>query len=198
MKKEFLFDLIQRVRDLTGISAPVIVGSQSLFASTEDVPKIVRESVECDFLLATESIEAMRIVNETLGILSPFARASGYFADGLGLATVVLVPGWEDRLQPLRDESGNVIARCLDVPDVAVSKLMAGRDKDFTFIITLLEGRLMEFSTLIERAALIQETASSGALLPRLQKLLDHLRRHRAVNDLKPLLDLINHLSSQP
>jgi hypothetical protein len=195
VKKEFLFDLIQRVRDMTGIAEPVIVGSQSLFASTEDVPKIVRDSIECDFLLAQASIEAMQVVNQNLGILSPFAKAAGYYADGLGLATVVLVPGWEERLQPLTDETGQVVARCLEAHDVAVSKLMAGRDKDFTFIIELLAGRLITLPTLVERAALIQETASAGALSPRLQKLLGHLSHQRVVNDLTPLHDLIKQLA---
>ncbi len=193
-----MFDLIRRVRDLTGIAAPVIVGSQSLFATTENVPKIVRESIECDFLLAQEGISAMTTVNKELGILSPFARSSGYYADGLGLATVVLVPGWEDRLQPLEDEKGQVVARCLEVHDVAVSKLMAGRDKDFTFIAALFDDGLISLPALVERAALIQETASSGALLPRLQKLLGHLRHHRVVNDLSPLSNLISRLASQP
>jgi len=87
-----LLDLIQRVSELTGITAPVIVGSQSLFAVTENVPAIVKDSVECDFLLASGGIQAIQIVNETLGILSPFSTAHGYFADGLGLATVVWRP----------------------------------------------------------------------------------------------------------
>jgi hypothetical protein len=107
VKKEYLIDLIHRVRALTGVSEPVIVGSQSLYAATEDVPVMVKDCIECDFLLATARIEAMRIVNQELGILSDFSRANGYFADGLGLATVVLVPGWEQRLQAFKDQQDN-------------------------------------------------------------------------------------------
>ena len=196
MKKEYLLDLIQRVSELTGIVAPVIVGSQSLFAVTENVPAIVKDSVECDFLLASGGIQAIQIVNETLGILSPFSVAHGYFADGLGLATVVLTPGWKDRLLSLADEHGQVVAHCLEPHDAAVSKLMAGREKDFIFILTLLDSRLITLATLIERAALIQDTASAGALLPRLKKLLDHLRGHYRNQELQPLLELISQLSS--
>jgi hypothetical protein len=94
-----LLDLIRRVTELTGVAEPVIVSSQSLYAATDRVPAIVRDSVECDFLLAGAGIEAIRGVNETLGILSPFSADHGYYADGLGLATVVLAPGWKDRIR---------------------------------------------------------------------------------------------------
>ena len=195
MKKEHLLDLIHRVRELTKIEAPVIVGSHSLFAITDQVPSIVSQSFEADFLLGMDSITAMQRVNAELGVTSDFYDLHGYHADALGLATVVLVPGWEERLQPLQDESGQVIARCLELHDVAVSKLMAGRDKDFSFIAALLDRRLIALVTLTERAALIQETAAADALRPRLGKLLDHLRQHRTVNDVTPLLKLISHLN---
>jgi hypothetical protein len=174
MKKEHLLSLIQQVRDLTGIEAPIIVGSQSLFAFTDIVPAMVRDSIECDFLLGVESIEAMTAVNKTYGVTSQFARLSGYYADGLGLATVVLTPGWQERLQPMADENCQVIARCLDLHDAAVSKLMAGRDKDWPFIKALLDGRLITLPTLAERAALIRDTVHENALLPRLNKLIEY------------------------
>lgn len=192
-----MLDLIERVSNLTGIAEPIIVGSQSLFAITKDVPSIIRDSIECDFLLAPSDIQAMQIVNEELGILSSFARESGYYADGLGLATVVLVQGWKDRLQPLKDENGKTVAQCLEPHDAAVSKLMAGREKDFEFITALLDSQLISLETLIERAALIQETASSGALLPRLNKLHEHLRKHISHKEPEPLLKLIAQLKTQ-
>lgn len=122
MKKWQLLDLIRRVHELTNINEPVIVGSQSLFAVTDQVPPIVARSVEADFLIAQHGIEARNKVGDELGITSGFYEVHGYYADPLGLATVVLVPGWEARLQPLADETGTVIARCLELHDVAVSK----------------------------------------------------------------------------
>jgi hypothetical protein len=49
-----------------------------------------------------------------------FYGSYGYHADGLGLATVVLVPGWKDRLQLLKDENGKTVAQCLEPHDTAV------------------------------------------------------------------------------
>lgn len=194
MRKELLFDLVRRVSELTGVEKPVIVGSQSLYAATEHIPSIVRDSHECDFMLAEAGIEAIQAVNHHLGILSSFSRSNGYFADGLGLATVVLVPGWKDRLIPLKDENGETVAECLEPNDTAVSKLMAGRDKDHVFLNEILAGRLITLESLVERAALIQQTVHEDALLPRLQKLFDYLRKERAVTDLRPLSELISRL----
>lgn len=194
MRKELLFDLIGHVSELTGVETPIIVGSQTLYAVTEFVPSIVRNSVECDFMLAEAGIEAIQAVNHHLGILSSFSREKGYFADGLGLATVVLTPGWKDRLVPLDNDDGKTVALCLELHDTAVSKLMAGRDKDLVFLNEILASRLIFVETLAERAALILETAHEGALLPRLQKLFDYLRQQRTIADLKPLSDLINRL----
>jgi hypothetical protein len=115
----------------------------------------------------------------------------------LGFATVVLVPGWEDRLKQLKDNDGKIVAQCLEPHDAAVSKLMAGRDKDFQFISALLSSQLISLETLIERAALIQETASAVALLPRLNKLLEHLRAHITIEEFEPLLKLISRLKAQ-
>lgn len=196
MRKEAFFDLIQRVKDVTGLSEPVIVGSHCIYAVTDFVPDIVARSVEADFLLGPFGIELMQKVNQELGITSVFFKQSGYYADGLGLATVVLVPGWESRLQLLEDKAGQVVARCLDLHDVAVSKMMAGRDKDMIFLSAVLDRSMISIPTLAERAALIRETASEGALLPRLEKLFNHLRPQRSTYDLAPLTNLINQLKS--
>lgn len=195
MRKEPFFDLIRRVSELTGIEAPIIVGSHTIYVLTEQVPSIVRESIEADFLLAEGGIEAIRSVNNELGHTSDFFDESGYYADGLGLATVVLVPGWQERLQPFKDETGCVVARCLELHDTAVSKLMAGRDKDHVFLNEILASRLISLETLTERAELILETAHEDALLPRLQKLFDYLRKQQTVTDLRPLSELISRLS---
>ncbi|HZF41333.1 MAG TPA: hypothetical protein VE715_21095, partial [Blastocatellia bacterium] len=76
--------------EITGIAAPIIVGSQSLYAFMDNVPELVRQSVECDFLLASAEAHAFRQVIEEIGFASDFQAQTGYYADALGLATVVL------------------------------------------------------------------------------------------------------------
>jgi hypothetical protein len=55
MRKQAFVDLIQRVRAITGTTELVIVGSHCLYAVTENVPDLVKQSVEADFLLGPGS-----------------------------------------------------------------------------------------------------------------------------------------------
>ncbi len=196
MKRWQFFDLIRRVSELTKITEPVIVGSHSLFAVTDFVPEIVARSVEADFLLGPHGHEMIEMVRDNLGHLSDFYEKHGYFADPLGMAVVTLAPGWQDRLQPLKDDNGQVVAKCLELHDLAVSKLIAGREKDLIFLCDLLDSRMILMEPLMKRAETIKETAFEGALLPRLERFLNHLRSERSAHDLAPLIKLIHQLKS--
>ena len=77
MQKPYLLDLIQRVKELTGIELPIIVGSQSMFAATDDVPSIVKQSLEADFLIGQEGTEPRQRVNAELGVTSNFYDLHG-------------------------------------------------------------------------------------------------------------------------
>ncbi|MEJ7712933.1 MAG: DUF6036 family nucleotidyltransferase [Pyrinomonadaceae bacterium] len=110
-------------------------------------------------------------MTEEIGLASVFREINGYYADALGLATVVLPTGWQERLLPLTDADGKLRAYCLETHDACVSKLMAGREKDFAFILDLLSRQLISVETLAERAHLISEMPQKEALLPRLENL---------------------------
>lgn len=196
MNKEQLLDLAERIKLVAGVELPVIVGSQSLYAITSQVPDIVKRSVECDFLLLAVGPPAFRAVIEQIGFASSFQETHGYYADAVGLATVVLPTGWQERLVPLTDESGNLHAYCLEVYDTCVSKLMAGREKDFTFIKELLARGLTDMETLIARAELVKDMPQSDALLPRLERLESHLKAASASYNLHPLQQLVARLRS--
>ena len=198
MNKEQLLDLTERVKLVAGVELPVIVGSQSLYAVTSQVPDSVRRSVECDFLLLAAGPPAFRAVIEQIGFASSFQETHGYYADAVGLATVVLPAGWQERLVPLTDEAGKTHAYCLEVHDTCVSKLMAGREKDFTFIKELLDRGLADIDAFTSRAGTMRDTPQSAALLPRLERLVDYLKSARSSLDLGPLQRLVADLRSHP
>lgn len=194
MNREQLLDLTERVRLVAGVDLPVIVGSQSLYGVTPHVPDIVKRSVECDFLLLAAGPPAFRAVIEQIGFASSFQETHGYYADAVGLATVVLPTGWQERLVPLADEAGNLHAYCLEVHDTCVSKLMAGREKDFAFIKELLDRGLVDMETLIARAALVADMPQSDALVPRLERLEAYLKAARPAHDVRPVQHLLSRL----
>ncbi len=198
MRKEQVLDLVERVRDLTGNEVPVIVGSQALYGVTETVPEDVARSVECDFLLLTVNASAFRTVREEIGLFSPFQRQTGYHADPLGLATVVLPTGWQERLVALSDSHGDPRAYCLELYDTCVSKLIAGREKDFAFIKELLARGLADMEIFMARAELVADMPQSGALVPRLEKLETYLKAARPAHDVRPVQQLLARLRSRP
>jgi len=197
VNKEQLLDLTERVKLVAGVELPVIVGSQSLYAVTSNVPDNVRCSVECDFLLLAAGPPIFRAVIEQIGFASSFQETHGYYADAVGLATVVLPAGWQERLVPLTDEAGKTHAYCLEIHDTCVSKLIAGREKDFTFIKELLNRGLADMVTFLSRAETILSMPQSAALLPRLERLLGYLKSDRFSPDLSQLRQLIADLRSQ-
>ena len=194
MNKEQLLDLTERVKIVAGVKLPVIVGSQSLYGVTPHVPDIVKRSVECDYLLLSAGPPAFRAVIEQIGFASSFQETHGYYADAVGLATVVLPTGWQERLVPLADAAGNLRAYCLEVHDTCVSKLMAGREKDFAFIKELLDRGLVDMNTLIARAELVADMPQSDALSPRLEKLEVYLKATRPSHDVRPVQQLLSRL----
>ena len=100
MRKSDLIRLIGEYRRLSGEDLPTIVGSQALHAVVEILPEVARKSVECDFLLSVGNFGKRAEIDEKLGVFSDFQVETGFYADALGLATVVLPDGWEKRLKP--------------------------------------------------------------------------------------------------
>ena len=93
---------------------------------------------------------------------------------------------------PLADEAGYLRAYCLEVHDTCVSKLMAGREKDFAFIKELLDRGLVDIETFIARAELIEDMPQSDALSPRLEKLEAYLKSSRPAHDMRPVQHLLS------
>lgn len=176
MRRLQLFRLIAAVRTITADELPVIVGSQSIHAITEHLPEIALQSVECDFLLI-ESADKRARVNDEFGVFSDYQRDEGFYADALGLATAILPKGWQTRLKPLRNDEGELIANCVDVHDVAVSKLVAGREKDFEFISDIFSRQLINTTEFLARIELVLTQVENDTIANRLSKLLVAMRR---------------------
>jgi predicted DNA-binding protein len=123
-------------------------------------------------------------------------RRNGYYADAVGLATVVLPTGWQERLVSLADEAGILRAYCLEVHDTCVSKLMAGRENDLAFIKEFLERGLVEMETFTARAELVADMPQGDALSPRLEKLETYHKAARHAHDMRPLQQLLKRLRS--
>lgn len=188
MLRSDLIKLINDFREASGDDPPVIVGSQSFYAFTDTIPEIARKSVECDFMLSSSNFSKRPQIDLSLGILSRYREENGFFADALGLASVTLPEGWQDRLVPYRDDSGNVVALCADRHDVAVSKFIAGREKDLEFLTSAIASSLIDCPSLLERLKLAFKKVENDVIPDRIDRFIKHLESTRSNYDLIYLL----------
>ncbi len=91
------------------------------------------------------------------------------------MATVGLPTDWRERLQPLLDEEGEVIAYCAEIHDIAVSKLIAGREKDFQFLKDVFWLEIISVEEFIGRLRIVESMPQSAVLTDRLEKLEKYL-----------------------
>jgi hypothetical protein len=121
----------------------VVIGSQALLASCPDAPEALLRSVEVDCYPLEEPARA-DLIDGSIGELSPFHEAFGYYAHGVGPETAALPAGWMARAVRLETEhTGGTVGLCLAPADLAVSKLLAGREKDVAFVREMLRAGLV-------------------------------------------------------
>ena len=85
-----------------------------------------------------------------------FHQTFGYYAQGVVARTAVLPKGWKDRL--VRFESpgtSGIVALCLELHDLWISKAVANRQKDIEFCRALLEIGVVDPVELRARLGLV-------------------------------------------
>ncbi|MEX1118096.1 MAG: DUF6036 family nucleotidyltransferase [Terrimicrobiaceae bacterium] len=130
----------------------VIIGSQSLLGSHPGIshPALTSSMEAGVFPLPDPSLAIL--IDGAIGERSIFHETFGYYAHGVGMETAVLPEGWRERLVPIKNENtrGNT-GWCLDPHDLAVSKLVAGREKDLSFLRGMTELGLLDPAVVVLR-----------------------------------------------
>ncbi len=107
-----------------------VIGTQAVHAYCPQPPAEVLISQECD-LYPKNRPETALLLDQALGRASAFARQHGFYIDVVTPEIATLPHGWRSRLKTLR--VGKTTAFCLEVHDLIISKLAAGRLKDLEF-----------------------------------------------------------------
>lgn len=129
----------------------VIVGSQSILGAYPDAPDELLVSIEAD-VFPKDHPEDSILIDGAIGERSIFHETFGYYAHGVDETTAVLPDGWRERLVRIENENTRgAIGWCLDPHDLAVSKLIAGREKDLSFVASLLSHQLAAAEVIHER-----------------------------------------------
>ncbi|MBI4260435.1 MAG: hypothetical protein HY658_07700 [Actinobacteria bacterium] len=164
MKRSQLAHILRAAYVITRDPNMLVIGSQSILGSftEEELPTDATRSIEADVAFLDDPDEKKSdLVDGGIGEESRFHQTFGTYGQGVSISTATLPAGWEDRLIPFDDpEAGDSRARCLEPHDLVVSKLVAGREKDFEFARALLDARLVRAETLLERAELLPPPVS--------------------------------------
>jgi hypothetical protein len=97
-------------------------------------------------------------IDGALGDGSQFEATFGYYAHGVEPETAKAPAGWQERLvrvdvKPRLLSKRNPVAWCLEIHDLVLSKLAAGRERDWEFARAALTAGLVDSDDLLRRAA---------------------------------------------
>lgn len=129
----------------------VVIGSQAILGQFPDAPPELLVSIEVD-LYPRSAPERSDLLDGAIGELSMFHQTFGYYAHGVDSTTATLPAGWEGRLVRVENpNTGGAVGWCLEVHDLAASKLVAGRAQDLRFLRILLTEQMVDRSVLADR-----------------------------------------------
>lgn len=143
MNREQLEHVIRAAAAISGEKTIVIIGSQAILGTYPEAPASLLTSMEVD-AFPEQAPEKSDIIDGTIGELSPFHDTYGYYAHGVSPETAQLPSGWRSRVVSIQTPATyGSVGLCLSPADLAVSKLLAGRDKDVAFVRGMVAERLV-------------------------------------------------------
>jgi len=151
MRRHQLEHIIRAASGITGASEFVIVGSQAVLGQFPQAPDELLISIEANVFSLRDPADN-DLIDGSIGEGSPFHQTFGYYAHGVSQETAIVPDGWRERLIPLHNQNtGGGTGLCLEIHDLAVSKLVPGREKDIAFLSGLLRHRLVHVPLIRER-----------------------------------------------
>jgi hypothetical protein len=131
----------------------IVIGSQAVLGQFPEAPEALRVSIEAD-VYPRYAPEKADLIDGAIGELSAFHQTFGYYAHGVDETTATLPKGWDQRLVPICSQNtGGATGWCLEIHDLALSKLVAGRERDLEFVQVLLREGLADPAVLRDRVA---------------------------------------------
>ncbi len=147
--------LIAAASEVAGEDELVVIGSQAILGSYANAPVELLMSMEADVYprLAPEKVA---LIDEALGDGSSFHATFGFYAHGVGPTTAQAPSGWQARLvrveiPPRSGSERHPVALCLEIHDLVLAKLAAGRDRDWEFARVCIGSGLCQLEILLQR-----------------------------------------------
>ncbi|MGH8676360.1 MAG: DUF6036 family nucleotidyltransferase [Burkholderiales bacterium] len=153
MTRSDLEHLIRAAGAIAQDSQIVVVGSQAVLGQFPEAPHALLASMQAG-VFPRHRPERADLIEGAIGEGSSFHEQFGYYAQGVSEQTATLPAGWKERLVTVMNQNtGGIEGLCLEVHDLALSKYVAGREKDLAFCALLARHALTRRQTLLQRAA---------------------------------------------
>jgi hypothetical protein len=165
MRRSDLEHLIRAAGKIAGTGELVIIGSQAILGQFPEAPAVLLRSMEAD-LYPLSRPELADKVDGAIGEGSQFHQTHGYYVQGVGPDTATLPRGWQRRLVRIENpNTGGIAGLCLEAHDLAISKYVAGREKDLEFTRELARHKMTDKETLLARAAVTRLDSAVSRLV---------------------------------
>ena len=159
MRRDELAHILRAAARITDDPEILVIGSQAILGSfsEDDLPEDAYMSTEADLAFLDGDETKPDKIDGAIGEYSKFHESFGVYGQGVDSSTAVLPAGWRQRLVPFdREDAEPSRAQCLEVHDLVVSKLVAGREKDLSFSWAVLEAGLISADVLVERTQMLE------------------------------------------
>ena len=155
MTRDQLEHVLRAVSRIANERDVLVIGSQSVLGAIPErlLPAAAVQSLEVDVTFFDDPEDRKsNLVDGAIGEWSAFHETNGYYAQGVSVTTAILPAGWENRLVVVETAStapGRGLV--LEPHDCVLSKLAAGREKDYEFAAALIDAGLIDPAVLVER-----------------------------------------------
>jgi hypothetical protein len=139
----------------------VVIGSQAIVVQFDDLPGSLLVSMEADVFPLRAPERAIEI-DGALGDGSDFHEQFGFYGHGVGPETPRAPAGWLDRSKrvvfaPYGGWKNEAVGHFMEAHDLVLSKLVAGRPKDFDYAEVALRNDLIDLDELRRGLDLMEE-----------------------------------------
>lgn len=144
MQRHELEHIIRAASTITEMKNLIIIGSQAILGSVPNPPGIFTVSMEAD-IYPEDDPKLAELIEGCIGELSPFHENFGYYAQGVGPETAILAKNWRSRcVEVYNDNTSGARGFCLSLIDLAISKILANREKDNEFVKNMFDYNLIK------------------------------------------------------
>lgn len=133
MRRQNIDHILRAAAEATGQKKFVLVGSAAAIVRLKHVPLNMTYTPEIDIYAPdAEDVELVsEIIDGSIGQLSHFHNAFGYYGDGVSPSTAKMPTDWLARATEYRPvDRPDIVAIVPDQEDVGLAKLVAWREKD--------------------------------------------------------------------